>query len=134
RLRRTIHDVLRSSEYRAPLRWAPHSTSTFFFPCSGQHPALHSFPTRTLFRSQGAPQTALETGLGHLGRGRRLLKDTGIAYEVLRSEEHTSELQSLAYLVCRLLLDKKNGSEHFDVALAVADHMGKLGKEGLGNA
>src|SRR2546425_3779083 len=27
--------------------------------------------------------------------------------EVLRSEEHTSELQSLAYLVCRLLLEKK---------------------------
>src|SRR2546425_7888067 len=27
-----------------------------------------------------------------------------------RSEEHTSELQSLAYLVCRLLLEKKNGS------------------------
>src|SRR3982750_178532 len=28
---------------------------------------------------------------------------------VLRSEEHTSELQSLAYLVCRLLLEKKTG-------------------------
>src|SRR2546423_14895437 len=28
----------------------------------------------------------------------------------LRSEEHTSELQSLAYLVCRLLLEKKNKS------------------------
>src|SRR5687767_15377124 len=28
--------------------------------------------------------------------------------ETERSEEHTSELQSLAYLVCRLLLDKKN--------------------------
>src|SRR3989441_3507609 len=28
----------------------------------------------------------------------------------LRSEEHTSELQSLAYLVCRLLLEKKNTS------------------------
>src|SRR5205823_11996665 len=27
-----------------------------------------------------------------------------------RSEEHTSGLQSLAYLVCRLLLEKKNGS------------------------
>src|SRR5687767_15537414 len=27
-----------------------------------------------------------------------------------RSEEHTSELQSLAYLVCRLLLEKKNSS------------------------
>src|SRR2546425_8588158 len=31
---------------------------------------------------------------------------TGMASE-LRSEEHTSELQSLAYLVCRLLLEKK---------------------------
>src|SRR5687767_15554531 len=28
-----------------------------------------------------------------------------------RSEEHTSELQSLAYLVCRLLLEKKNGDD-----------------------
>src|SRR2546425_3035396 len=30
-----------------------------------------------------------------------------IAHPVARSEEHTSELQSLAYLVCRLLLEKK---------------------------
>src|SRR2546425_1225856 len=30
-----------------------------------------------------------------------------------RSEEHTSELQSLAYLVCRLLLEKKNTSPFF---------------------
>src|SRR3712207_7349561 len=30
---------------------------------------------------------------------------------VLRSEEHTSELQSRQYLVCRLLLEKKNKSE-----------------------
>src|SRR5205823_10531437 len=30
----------------------------------------------------------------------------------LRSEEHTSELQSLAYLVCRLLLEKKNNNKH----------------------
>src|SRR5687767_15659382 len=30
------------------------------------------------------------------------------ARETVRSEEHTSELQSLAYLVCRLLLEKKN--------------------------
>src|SRR5687767_15560764 len=29
-----------------------------------------------------------------------------------RSEEHTSELQSLAYLVCRLLLEKKNNYDH----------------------
>src|SRR2546425_1726091 len=36
-----------------------------------------------------------------LGRGRRHRRDGA------RSEEHTSELQSLAYLVCRLLLEKK---------------------------
>src|SRR2546425_8496575 len=43
----------------------------------------------------------------------------------LRSEEHTSELQSLAYLVCRLLLEKKKKNRtftecyHFDSVLQV---------------
>src|SRR3989441_6039098 len=32
--------------------------------------------------------------------------------QVERSEEHTSELQSLAYIVCRLLLEKKKRSKH----------------------
>src|SRR2546425_7711223 len=35
------------------------------------------------------------------------LGETAIGDVQLRSEEHTSELQSLAYLVCRLLLEKK---------------------------
>src|SRR2546423_3014559 len=35
------------------------------------------------------------------------LRDCPVAITSLRSEEHTSELQSLAYLVCRLLLEKK---------------------------
>src|SRR2546425_10115968 len=34
-------------------------------------------------------------------------KRTAEQGDILRSEEHTSELQSLAYLVCRLLLEKK---------------------------
>src|SRR2546423_8700222 len=33
-----------------------------------------------------------------------------------RSEEHTSELQSLAYLVCRLLLEKKNHYSYIDLS------------------
>src|SRR5438046_1245258 len=37
----------------------------------------------------------------------RVLTDLG-GIDVLRSEEHTSELQSLTNLVCRLLLEKKN--------------------------
>src|SRR5205823_14115820 len=40
------------------------------------------------------------------GRARQA-EDVGAACHPGRSEEHTSELQSLAYLVCRLLLEKK---------------------------
>src|SRR2546425_9583364 len=66
------------------------------------------FPYTTLFRSsccmrRGAV-TASATSLP--------LAMWGSALQV-RSEEHTSELQSLAYLVCRLLLEKKkNESKH----------------------
>src|SRR5205823_8998874 len=45
----------------------------------------------------------------------------GFLEDRLRSEEHTSELQSLAYLVCRLLLEKKN------VPSFVSDAMAKAG-------
>src|SRR5687767_15250199 len=40
-------------------------------------------------------------------RVRRDILVRGLGSPALRSEEHTSELQSLAYLVCRLLLEKK---------------------------
>src|SRR5205823_11956924 len=39
----------------------------------------------------------------------------------MRSEEHTSELQSLAYLVCRLLLEKKKDDVHHRDALPGSD-------------
>src|SRR2546425_3997168 len=42
------------------------------------------------------PDRVTRLGLSHVPEGREI-----------RSEEHTSELQSLAYLVCRLLLEKK---------------------------
>src|SRR2546425_6118178 len=38
-----------------------------------------------------------------------------LMYMRRRSEEHTSELQSLAYLVCRLLLEKKKKKKRHDV-------------------
>src|SRR2546425_13123973 len=46
---------------------------------------------------------------GDADRGHHLADDGpgGASGVLLRSEEHTSELQSLAYLVCRLLLEKK---------------------------
>src|SRR2546423_11889463 len=47
-------------------------------------------------------------GAGAFGqRGEHVEHGDGSRRERLRSEEHTSELQSLAYLVCRLLLEKK---------------------------
>src|SRR2546427_4150345 len=39
---------------------------------------------------------------------------TGAPHIVLRSEEHTSELQSQSNLVCRLLLEKKKKNKHDD--------------------
>src|SRR2546425_7039698 len=55
----------------------------------------------------------LATDLGKAYREGRLDRRMRIylAPKVLRSEEHTSELQSLAYLVCRLLLEKKKKAE-----------------------
>src|SRR2546425_9703212 len=44
--------------------------------------------------------------------------------ESIRSEEHTSELQSLAYLVCRLLLEKKNVKAFHTSLLAVVRSSG----------
>src|SRR2546425_4184074 len=61
------------------------------------------FPYTTLFRSLPPEDVARRRRLRLLRRGVDLL----YGHLVRRSEEHTSELQSLAYLVCRLLLEKK---------------------------
>src|SRR2546425_7762926 len=80
------------------------------------------FPYTTLFRSQeldGLPDfrryggyTAFVEGWGlyaeGLGPELGMYQDPYSKFgQLTRSEEHTSELQSLAYLVCRLLLEKK---------------------------
>src|SRR5687767_15498301 len=61
------------------------------------------FPYTTLFRSPHDPVRVDPDTLG-AGLGGILAVPSGL---FARSEEHTSELQSLAYLVCRLLLEKK---------------------------
>src|SRR5258707_9241499 len=65
------------------------------------------FPYTTLFRSKLlAVDAATRVAAGREGFGMLLDGTHGTA--ALRSEEHTSELQSRQYLVCRLLLEKKN--------------------------
>src|SRR2546425_4061116 len=89
------------------------------------------FPYTTLFRSQEAAERRLQNGLAtrpEVAQARQQAAQAFFEFEEVvdkerdaqvtlaegldgllpgRSEEHTSELQSLAYLVCRLLLEKK---------------------------
>src|SRR3712207_7833488 len=52
-------------------------------------------------------------GSGWTGGGsQRRLRPRRLVVRVLRSEEHTSELQSRQYLVCRLLLEKKKTTRY----------------------
>src|SRR3712207_7119039 len=79
------------------------------------------FPYTTLFRSVEAAAerhreiggTGLEAVLNPAGRGRSALLGLEPRIRHARSEEHTSELQSRQYLVCRLLLEKnKTATAH----------------------
>src|SRR5258707_7002742 len=61
------------------------------------------------FRSATAARSATSRGTWHR---------SGSLSGPCRSEEHTSELQSRQYLVCRLLLEKKkNNDDHYDTLL-----------------
>src|SRR2546425_8526223 len=79
------------------------------------------FPYTTLFRSLHFPRTRKAVAgrrAGHpfqralpLGGAAGPRDRGGARGGAARSEEHTSELQSLAYLVCRLLLEKKKNKK-----------------------
>src|SRR3712207_7064249 len=69
-----------------------------FFLMIRRPPRSTLFPYTTLFRSRG---------LAGAGGAPRDLRGLVAAGSDQRSEEHTSELQSRQYLVCRLLLEKK---------------------------
>src|SRR5258705_4283057 len=72
-----------------------HSCVFFFFLMIRRPPRSTLFPYTTLFRSPSCHGSPVD--FPHVLR----------RVPVLRSEEHTSELQSLRHLVCRLLLEKK---------------------------
>src|SRR5258705_6097898 len=78
------------------------------------------FPYTTLFRSLLAH--ALDHGLGlRARRGHRIGEiAASLRHPAVRSEEHTSELQSLRHLVCRLLLEKKKKEDELP-QVSVAD-------------
>src|SRR5205823_12570397 len=102
------------------------------FSLAGAHPSLPSFPTRrssdlvsalaaevalvqpkdlAAELTKGGKPAVFQVGPNLMYRSRHIAgavyAGPGSKAEGLRSEEHTSELQSLAYLVCRLLLEEK---------------------------
>src|SRR3712207_7597745 len=98
-----------------------------FFLMIRRPPRSTLFPYTTLFRSN-LSGSALHLARRDVGR----IFDEGLGLEspladlatdysgrrpaAARSEEHTSELQSRQYLVCRLLLEKKNEMNHLSLA------------------
>src|SRR5471030_923556 len=80
------------------IRATPSANSLLFFLMIRRPPRSTLFPYTTLFRSRDTPEELKAYAEKfHAGPG----------WLFLRSEEHTSELQSLRHLVCRLLLEKK---------------------------
>src|SRR5438445_10977183 len=75
----------------------------FFFLMIRRPPRSTLFPYTTLFRSSPSPTRPRRTRASSTSRG----CTEEISTRTKRSEEHTSELQSRQYLVCRLLLEKK---------------------------
>src|SRR5688572_32202164 len=76
------------------------------------HDALPILPARQRARGQRGAARRRRQRRQHGGRGRsRRHRRPGPARQGLRSEEHTSELQSQSNLVCRLLLEKKKNDK-----------------------
>src|SRR5262249_61905905 len=104
----SVHVVGRHLSLHSPSRLCPSSLVSllhvFFFLMIRRPPRSTLFPYTTLFRSPEPP------------RVRRLLPAVARAAHSPRlpgrSEEHTSELQSLTNLVCRLLLEKKKKKDN----------------------
>src|SRR5262249_61619751 len=105
RVTTTLCDMIHSpssSPNESSISLSVYTLSVFFFLIKLGPPSSTLFPYTTLFRSYASPWA------------RPVRKRTGAvspaarATERRRSEEHTSELQSLTNLVCRLLLEKKN--------------------------
>src|SRR6202040_4389974 len=97
------HGVVRGHSGRVGLwrRWRLLFVFFFFFLMIRRPPRSTLFPYTTLFRSSVPAWSSAQVSTARRQSG------------WLRSEEHTSELQSPVHLVCRLLLEKKKKKQHY---------------------
>src|SRR3712207_9458675 len=99
--------------YFSEWRYALH----VFFLMIRRPPRSTLFPYTTLFRSDVPQRGEQPVALVRHRDGEQLPRlgvaeeQVGVEVQRRRSEEHTSELQSRQYLVCRLLLEKKNNED-----------------------
>src|SRR5438445_5967237 len=104
------------------------TTSSITFSCftsCRNHRDLHSFPTR-----RSSDLMNLRASVTAKGKSFRPWVLSGVWPETFRSEEHTSELQSRQYIVCRLLLEKKNCTEYCTFCAFYRPLKGPKAKEG----
>src|SRR2546430_10367140 len=88
----------------------------FFFLMIRRPPRSTLFPYTTLFRSERDAAGLSAIRESEVVQYVRVRGQLGFLAGPLRSEEHTSELQSQSNIVCRLLLEKKKTSDSFAVA------------------
>src|SRR5258707_8601695 len=98
---------------------------SFFFLMIRRPPRSTLFPYTTLFRSAVHHGDLLARAQIGDGAGPRRpvdpIGDPAAGAAAIRSEEHTSELQSRQYLVCRLLLEKKKKAGHHSGEVPAVD-------------
>src|SRR2546429_7215191 len=97
------------------------STFVFFFLMIRRPPRSTLFPYTTLFRSRNllVQRLPAHQHLRNLRVPARIvarISSRSRDFEAVRSEEHTSELQSRLHLVCRLLLEKKKLTADANIA------------------
>src|SRR5438477_4357063 len=107
------------------------TSSLFLFARSSDHRDLHSFPTRRSSDLRPRALRTLERRQTHAGHdhenGQRpsapcpRRSRLALSTPPVRSEEHTSELQSHVNLVCRLLLEKKKKYQDITSAYKAID-------------
>src|SRR5690348_17558203 len=101
------------------------TVTLFFFLMLRRPPRSTLFPYTTLFRSGGSGFPGDDLAgvedvvrvVGVLDQAHELQR--GLPVFRLRSEEHTSELQSPVHLVCRLLLEKKKNSQYHEICFII---------------
>src|SRR5688572_33065295 len=96
---------------RSPIRRSLLILFILFFLMIRRPPRSTLFPYTTLFRSGSSTSTVCQFVFSSLSNSCTCLQKISTCFGAYifckRSEEHTSELQSQSYLVCRLLLEKK---------------------------